>query len=68
MDGLRGKIEEEAAPLSVCHREKEREGFRKRREEIGILYEKDGSSRRRSERDSGRESEEGEKPESIFIL
>lgn len=30
------------------------------REEIGILYEKDGSSRRSSKSDSGRESEERE--------
>lgn len=59
VDGLRGKIKEEAAALSVCHRERGRGGGSVlAREEIGILYEKSGSSTSRSERDSGGESEE----------
>lgn len=44
--------------MCVAHREKGKEYLEK--EEIGILYKKDGSSRGRSERDSGRESDERE--------
>lgn len=64
MDGPRGNAAEEAAVSRSV-----RGGSVLVREEIGIPYEKDGSSsRRRSERDSERESEERQARINIYTV